>query len=147
LEIFVLRSYFISGNFKELILFRIDSGDTVLEQHVKNCSKNAMYVSAEIQNELIKICGQLIKEKVIRNIIDEKKFYSIIVDATSDIGGTEQLSLSIRYLSCDNNQIRIKEEFIGFTPVFDSSAKGISDKIIEYLHSSGLDLTYLRGRI
>lgn len=130
-----------------MILFRIDSGDIVLEQHVKNCSKNAMYMSAEIQNELIEICGRMIREKVIHNVIDEKKFYSIIVDATSDISGTEQLSLSIRYLCCDNKQIQIKEEFIGFTPVTDGSAKGISDKIIEYLCSSGLDLTYLRGKI
>ncbi|CAF1400247.1 unnamed protein product [Rotaria sordida] len=79
-------------------------------------------------------------------VIDEKKFYSIIIDATSDISGTEQLSLSIRYLSRDNNQIQIKEEFIGFTPLSDSSAKGIFEKIIEYLRSTGLDLTYLRGQ-
>ncbi|CAF3642478.1 unnamed protein product, partial [Rotaria sordida] len=69
-----------------------------------------------------------------------------VVDATSDISGTEQLSLSIRYLSRDNNQIQIKEEFIGFTPLSDSSAKGIFEKIIEYLRSTGLDLTYLRGQ-
>ncbi|CAF2907259.1 unnamed protein product [Rotaria sp. Silwood2] len=102
-------------------------------------------MSAEIQNELIKICGRMITEKVIRSVIDEKKFYSIIVDATSDISGTEQLSLSIRHLSRDNNQIQIKEEFIGFTPLSDSSAKRIFEKIIEYLRSTGLDLTYLRG--
>lgn len=106
-----------------------------------------MYMSAEIQNELINICGRMIGEKVIRSVIDDKKFYSIIVDATSDISGTEQLSLSIRYLSCDNNQIQIDEEFIGFTPLIDSSAKGISDKIIEYLRLANLDLTYLRGRL
>ncbi|CAF1512951.1 unnamed protein product [Rotaria sordida] len=134
------------GNFKELILFRTECGDTVLEQHLKSCPKNAMYMSPEIQNQLINICGDMIRKEIVQRVIEEKKFYSVIVDATSDVSGTEQLSISIRYLCYDNNQIDIKEDFIGFTPVVDNSAKGVSEHIINYLRSTGLDLAYLRGQ-
>jgi hypothetical protein len=136
----------LSGNFKELILFRIESGDTVLEQHLKTCAKNAMYISPEIQNEIIGIIADMIKTQILCHVIEQKKFYSIIADGTTDVSGTEQMSLSVRYLSYDNHQITIKEDFIGFTPVVDNSAKGLSEQIITYIRSAGLDLTYLRGK-
>ncbi|CAF5108306.1 unnamed protein product, partial [Rotaria sp. Silwood1] len=40
-----------------------------------------------------------------------------------------------------------KVDFIGFTPVVDNSAKGVSEHIINYLRSTGLDLAYLRDRV
>ena len=42
-----------TGNFKELIRFQIDSGDSILEEHLRNCPKNATYVSKTTQNELL----------------------------------------------------------------------------------------------
>lgn len=33
------------GNFRNLILFRIEAGDSVLDKHLRNCSKNATYLS------------------------------------------------------------------------------------------------------
>ncbi|CAF1344668.1 unnamed protein product, partial [Didymodactylos carnosus] len=36
-----------------------------------------MYMSAEIQNELIDICGSIIKGQILCRVIEEKKFYSI----------------------------------------------------------------------
>jgi len=33
------------GNFRNLILFRIEAGDSMLKRHLKNCSKNATYLS------------------------------------------------------------------------------------------------------
>ena len=33
------------GNFRTLILFRIEAGDSVLSKHLTNCSKNATYLS------------------------------------------------------------------------------------------------------
>ncbi|CAF3907768.1 unnamed protein product, partial [Rotaria sp. Silwood1] len=69
-----------------------------------------------------------------------------LVDATSDITGTEQMSLSVRYLCHAGDQIAIKEDFIGFISITDNSAKGLSEHIISFLQSVGLDLAYLRGQ-
>jgi hypothetical protein len=54
----------------------------------------------------------MIKRKIVHRLMEAKKFYSIIVDGTSDVSGTEQLYLSIRYLFYDNDQRDIKEYFI-----------------------------------
>jgi hypothetical protein len=40
------------GNFRELLKFKISSGDTVLEQHLKSAHEKATYISYHIQNEL-----------------------------------------------------------------------------------------------
>ena len=48
------------GNLVELLNFRVRAGDTVLEEHLKNCPKNASYISKNTQNTLIKCCGQVI---------------------------------------------------------------------------------------
>ena len=41
------------GHFKELIKFRIEAGDTLLDEHLKQCNKNAKYTSKTSQNELL----------------------------------------------------------------------------------------------
>ncbi|CAF1291909.1 unnamed protein product [Rotaria sp. Silwood1] len=117
------------GNFKELILFRVESGDMVLHDHLTTSAKNAMYMSPKIQNELIGICADMIRAQIVNHIT-----------------GTEQMSLSVRYLCHDGDQIAIKKDFIGFTPITDNSAKGLSEHIIFFLQSVGLDLAYLRGQ-
>ena len=73
-----------TGNFQELINFRIDSGDTVLKDHVESAKKNAVYRSKTIQNELIECCGDFIQEKLISEI-KKAKFFTVLADETPDI--------------------------------------------------------------
>lgn len=44
------------GNFHALLLFRVQAGDRLLEDHLKTSAGNALYTKT-IQNELISICG------------------------------------------------------------------------------------------
>ena len=46
------------GNFHALLKFRCESGDTILDDHFKNCANNASYRSKykTIQNDIIDIC-------------------------------------------------------------------------------------------
>ena len=47
------------SNFVELLQFRVRGGDKVLEQHLKNCSGNASYISKTSQNDWISCCNLL----------------------------------------------------------------------------------------
>ncbi|CAG2190984.1 unnamed protein product [Mytilus edulis] len=38
------------GNFKELLNFRVDAGDSILEKHLNSCKKNATYTSKVSSN-------------------------------------------------------------------------------------------------
>ena len=52
-----------SGNFHALLQFRIDAGDFILKEYLQTASKNAIYTSKTVQNDMIKACGRLILDK------------------------------------------------------------------------------------
>lgn len=98
-----------SGNFRALLKYRILSGDTLLEKHLKSKTSKATYISPKIQNDIIECCKNFIIEKII-NEVNESKFYSIIFDETTDISHVSQMSLILRYV---HNNI-VKENFVAF---------------------------------
>lgn len=48
------------GLFKKLLLFRVDSGDESLRNHLETAGDNATYLSPIIQNEIIELCNNII---------------------------------------------------------------------------------------
>lgn len=103
------------GNFRELLRFKVSSGDLKLKEHLKTASSRATYISNTTQNQIIECCADEIKETLISNI-KKSKFYAVIFDETTDISHTEQLSFNIRYLF--NKQIR--EDLIQFIDAYDN---------------------------
>lgn len=94
------------GNFRELLKFRIDSGDDVLKNHLQNCPKNASFISKTTQNDLIDCCASVILHKIV-NAIKESKYFSklVIVENTSGLNLSkiilhqlDDLGLNIKYL-------------------------------------------------
>ncbi|CAF3333155.1 unnamed protein product [Rotaria sp. Silwood2] len=71
------------GNFRALLRYRIEGGDTALKCHLGTCNKNASYVSKTAQNELISIIGNLILKQVIEEV-KSAQFYSILLDETGN---------------------------------------------------------------
>ncbi|XP_050500974.1 52 kDa repressor of the inhibitor of the protein kinase-like [Diabrotica virgifera virgifera] len=97
------------GNFRTLLRFRIDSGDTQLAEHLKSSGANATYISKTTANDLINCCGEEILDEI-KQRVSKVKFYSILFDETTDASHTSQLSLSLRYVYKDV----IREDFVGF---------------------------------
>ena len=56
------------GNFWALLEFRIAAGDSILQDHLANIPRNAMYTSPEIQNQIIDILGDHIREKILHRV-------------------------------------------------------------------------------
>ena len=83
------------GNFVEVLNYRVRGGDSVLENHLRTCSKNTNYISKTSQNELIICCGNYIKD--IKEI-KENIFFSILADEASDCSNQEQLSLVRKFV-------------------------------------------------
>ena len=71
------------GNFLALLQFRIQAGDTVLSQHLQTAACNAVYTSKTTHNEIIAICGDLIRKEILDNI-KEAPFFSIMADEATD---------------------------------------------------------------
>ena len=134
------------GNFRALLLFRIDAGDVALKEHLESCMRNATYISPKIRNEIVAICGDIIVEDI-KNRITQGGFFSVLGDETTDVAGMPQLSLCIRYVdNVEKEGYRVREDLIGFAPVKDKTGPGIKEAIIRGLQQAHLDLSNLRGQ-
>ena len=82
------------GNFQALLNYRVDGGDTNLQQHFETGNKNATYCSKTIQNKLVKICGDQIRQSIVETI---KKslcpVYSVLADEATDGSNKEQMPI------------------------------------------------------
>lgn len=129
------------GNFRELIRFRVDSGDHVLQNHLETSHKNASYLSPLIQNEIISTYNKLILKQLVDNV-NKVKGFTILADETTDISNKEQMSLCVRYVY--NKTIR--EDFLQFIEIHDMSGKGLADIILKSMSNIGLKTKYLTGQ-
>ena len=83
------------SNFMAFLTYRAEA-DPDLQQYLKSCPKNARYTSHRIQNELINLCGNQIRNKIIASI-KTAGIFTILADETADVSCTEQVAICIRY--------------------------------------------------
>ena len=123
-----------NSNFMELLNFRAET-DKELEEHLANAPANARYTSHRIQNELIQICGDQIRDDKLAECRNAP-YFSLIVDETTDISVKEQVSFVLLYL--DKNGKR-HEEFVGFEETADTTGQTLYDLICKKLLEWNLD--------
>ena len=56
------------GNFWAPLHFRISAGDTIMRDHLQSVARNATYTSPDIQNQLISILGDHIRDTILRKV-------------------------------------------------------------------------------
>ena len=103
-----------------------------LKEHVQ--ADNAKYTSPKIQNEIIHICEEIIRERIISCI---PKYWGII---TQDCSMSEQVSICIRYITDVGD---ICADFMGFVKLDKMDAQTIADTLISTVQQWGLDMSYL----
>ena len=124
------------GVLVDLCRLRIEAGDSQLKHHFEHGPKNASYRSPIIQNEIIDLCGAIIREQIITRV-KEACAYSILADETADISGKEQLSIGLRFF--DEKANKIKEEFLGFVELEGLDARSIAKAIDDLVTNLNLD--------
>ncbi|XP_018406788.1 PREDICTED: 52 kDa repressor of the inhibitor of the protein kinase-like, partial [Cyphomyrmex costatus] len=137
-----------SGNFQDLLKFRIEAGDSVLEEHFKTCTVRTKYTSHRVQNELLNICGLVIRKNIIEKINNENTIaFSLLADETADISGIEQLSIGVRFVEKNNDSVstRICEEFLGFVPLEKLNAEHIALEILSFCKRNDINMSKLVG--
>ena len=133
-----------NGNFWALLQFRVSAGDNILRDHLASAAKNASYTSLDIQNQVIDMLADHVREKILVKV-REAQCFTLITNEVTDCSNKEQLSIVIRYV--DQNNYRIHEDFVTFLEC-DSGISGLalSDKMLDFLRSQQLDPTKLRGQ-
>uniref|UniRef100_A0A8C8A234 TTF-type domain-containing protein n=1 Tax=Oryzias sinensis TaxID=183150 RepID=A0A8C8A234_9TELE len=135
-----------NGNFlKEVEL--LARFDPVLQDHVRRITdgdNHTTYLGKNIQNQLIDVISQKICSAIVSEI-RESKYFSIILDCTPDVSHQEQMSVIVRIVSLKSHP-EIKEHFLGFLPVLDTTGLGLSNVILERLKELNINFDDCRSQ-
>ena len=69
-----------------------------------------------------------------------------MVDETTDVSTTEQLSICVRYVHIKGDELEVCEEFLGFCAVSSTDAETITSTIITFMKNCGLNMEKLCGK-
>ena len=130
------------GNFKALLNFRTDAGDSHLGEHLETCARNATYISKTSQKELFLCMEKYIQGKIVKEIKSGGGFYGIEADEVTDTSNWEQIGLVVRYI---HNE-KPTEKLIEYIECESCTGKCISEKIIATLLKLELDPKLCRAQ-
>lgn len=119
------------GNFLELLELR--SNDNELMQKKK---KEIKFTDHKIQNELIELMSKQVINHIVKEI-QQAKYFSIMIDETTDISKLEQVSLVIRYT---DDQLNVHERFMGFQRTTAMTGEALFYLLLEWLKKLDLDV-------
>lgn len=134
------------SNFNFFIKWKAND-NTTLALHMEQCPRNAQYLSAQTQNELLDCFADVLRGDIIAQAM-ESDYFSIMADETTDQSKVEQLSLCIRYLRKNENteSLEVAEDFIGFVALPSTGAEAITDAMMNQLTEWKVDLKKWRGK-
>ena len=98
------------GTFLAILDYSVRSGNEILRNHFEECPRNATYTSKTIQNQLIEVIGDYIRNQILEEV-KKAKYYSVLCDEVSDASNKEQVSIVLRFVDGTNS---IREEFLDF---------------------------------
>ena len=111
----------------------------------KSKSTLITYFSPRIQNELIILLGNKVKDVIISDI-KAAKYFSILFDCTPDASHKEQMSQIIRYVLIKEGQCTIEESFVDFIESHQKTGAGLAAEITDKLKRDGLKIEDCRGQ-
>ena len=112
---------------------------------IANWLRENKYTSHQSVNELIEILGHNLLRQLIKNMKDVTgpTWFAIIADEATDVVNSEQLNLSIRWIS---DEYEACEDPIGLVLLPDTKAKTIFEIIKDILIRCDLPITMCRGQ-
>ena len=146
---FLKTSYFLARekwavreNFEDVIEFLNDLGDQDINDHLRESSSRATYVSTTSTDEFLHCLSDHLEGDFLSRLILACDF-SLMADETTDMADRAELSIFIRYV--DSGSHEVKEEFLGLVEVVGSKGEEALFKLIcEVLQHKGVDINQMR---
>ncbi|CAM5168132.1 unnamed protein product [Eretmochelys imbricata] len=120
-----------------------------MSEHLRRVTENEIhdhYLGPRIQNELIMLMSDKVRDKIV-SLVTLAKYFAVILDCTPDISHQEQMELVVRFVYIsDSAQITVKESFIIFLEVEDTTGFGLLQALLDELKRMGLSVMNIRGQ-
>ena len=137
-----------TGNGNFLGQVELAKFDSVIAERIRRiCQKEISnhYLGKNIQNELIELMMNEVLQQIIL-VIKRSKYYSIMLDCTPDVSRLKQMSVIIRILDFTSGEINVKDNFLGFLNVKNTTGKGLTETVLMFLEQYGIDIKNCRGQ-
>ncbi|XP_033731590.1 zinc finger MYM-type protein 1-like [Pecten maximus] len=116
--------------------------DPILKAHLESIS-SPKYTSPAIQNEIIGLCEQAIREHIVEKC-NNAVCYSFLADEATDASTMEQIAMVVRFYSESDKMVR--EDFIGFVTAESTTGEALATKFIDGQRNAGLNIHKMRGQ-
>lgn len=103
------------------------------------------FLGSKIQNEIINIIGTKIKNRIL-SLIQKAKYFSIILDSTTDVSHVDQITIIIRFVHLQEEKVEVRENFLGFSPITNTTGEGLCEFVLEELSKLKLNIYDIRGQ-
>ena len=120
--------------------------DPVMQEHIcriKDGKIHNHYLGHNIQNELIHLLATEVKGNIIEKV-REAKYFSIILYCTPNASHKEQMSLILSCVNISENPIKVKEHFVEFITVDDTTREGLFNDMIGLIKKLDLNIDDIR---
>ncbi|XP_029767716.1 uncharacterized protein LOC112121922 [Terrapene carolina triunguis] len=143
-----------NGNFLKFVKY-LALFDPLMDEHLRRIKDQEMYVhylGKDIQNELIQLLSNAIKQKILASA-HAAKYFSIILDCTPDAGHVEQMTMITEFVDRPTSEtenetesVCIKEHFLGFVSLTETTGAGMTETILHQLEEMSLPIENLCGQ-
>ncbi|XP_060077094.1 zinc finger MYM-type protein 1-like [Ylistrum balloti] len=131
------------SNFMAL-LKKVAENNKTPRNHLDNPLAQVNYTSPKIQNELIEICGEMIRDKIVQSC-EKASFFALIADEATDSSTTEQVSICVRFLD-ESQEMIVREELLGFVQASDTTEETLADLFLDTLEHYGITIEDMRAQ-
>ena len=104
--------------------------------------KSLKYTHHSIQNEILNLINDNILSRIVSEIKDAK-YFSVMLDETTDISRHEQVSLVIRYT---DDQFCVYERFVGFERASGTTGDELFNLLVHWLKQLDLNINNIVGQ-